>query len=279
MSGMSGRDYERILDLAVAALHERDPDRLWPGILAELPRVCGGELLIHKMGEWSDRSGALHLSAPDGTDGPDENRIDDQARTLLRRGYPLADHYLSTTDRTPLTADQVLDAGDWQRSETARLVRGIFSADHVLGLPLPDTEPPIRGCLIYRAGTDFPDTYLARARRLQPLLAGVDKQREVLHAWHAAAAARRDGPPDPAERALAYGLTPRETAVLTLLAEALTAASIGRRLGISARTVHKHIENLYRKLGTRDRVATVLRAQACDLLPARTEPIAPRAER
>lgn len=270
MSGMSGRDYERILDLAVAALHERDPDRLWPRILAELPRVCGGELLIHKMGEWSDGGGSLHLLTADGTNGLDEYHIDDQARALLRRGFPLAAHYLSTTDRTPLTACRVLNAGEWHRSDTARLVRSIFGADHVLGLPLPDVEPPIRGCLIYRAGTDFPDNYLARARRLQPLLAGVDKQREVLHAWHAAAA-RRGGRPDPADRASAYGLTPRETAVLTLLAEALTAASIGRRLGISARTVHKHIENLYRKLGTRDRVATVLRAQACGLLPAQSE--------
>ncbi|WP_367658021.1 response regulator transcription factor [Streptomyces sp. TG1A-8] len=54
-----------------------------------------------------------------------------------------------------------------------------------------------------------------------------------------------------------------------LLADALTADSIGRRLGISTRTVHKHVENLYRKLGTRDRVGTVLRAQRLGLLPSR----------
>lgn len=43
--------------------------------------------------------------------------------------------------------------------------------------------------------------------------------------------------------------------------------SIGRRLGISERTVHKHIANVYRKLGTRDRVSTVLRAQRLGLVP------------
>lgn len=43
---------------------------------------------------------------------------------------------------------------------------------------------------------------------------------------------------------------------------------MARRLGISARTVHKHLQNLYRKLGTADRLGAVLRAQQAGLLPA-----------
>jgi DNA-binding NarL/FixJ family response regulator len=54
-------------------------------------------------------------------------------------------------------------------------------------------------------------------------------------------------------------LTPRELTVLTLMAEGLTAAAIARRLGISPRTITKHQENLYRKLGTSDRLGAVLR--------------------
>ncbi len=57
-------------------------------------------------------------------------------------------------------------------------------------------------------------------------------------------------------------LTPRELAVLALLAEGLTAASIGRRLMITERTVHKHLQRSYTKLGA------VLRAQRIGLLPA-----------
>lgn len=56
-------------------------------------------------------------------------------------------------------------------------------------------------------------------------------------------------------------LTPRELAVLALLAEGLTAASIGRRLTIAERTVHKHLERTYIKLGVADRLGAVLRAQ------------------
>ncbi|MFI5495117.1 helix-turn-helix transcriptional regulator [Actinoplanes sp. NPDC051859] len=75
--------------------------------------------------------------------------------------------------------------------------------------------------------------------------------------------------PDPAESAdpSVRRLTPRELDVLALLAESLTAAAIGRRLGISTGTVHKHLAALYRKLGTSDRLATVLRARTLGLLP------------
>ncbi|GLZ28025.1 hypothetical protein Lesp02_02150 [Lentzea sp. NBRC 105346] len=57
------------------------------------------------------------------------------------------------------------------------------------------------------------------------------------------------------------GITPRELDVLQLLCEGLTADAIARRLDVSARTVTKHQERLYRKLGTSDRLTTVLRAQ------------------
>jgi DNA-binding NarL/FixJ family response regulator len=67
---------------------------------------------------------------------------------------------------------------------------------------------------------------------------------------------------DPAE----YGITPRETAVLVLLSEGLTAYAIGRRLRIAERTVVKHKENLYKKLGVHDRVTAVNRARALGLV-------------
>jgi DNA-binding NarL/FixJ family response regulator len=70
----------------------------------------------------------------------------------------------------------------------------------------------------------------------------------------------------PEQRAAELGLTPRELTVLALLAEGLTAAAIARRLAISPRTVNKHQENLYRKLGTTDRLTTVILAQDLGLV-------------
>ncbi len=53
------------------------------------------------------------------------------------------------------------------------------------------------------------------------------------------------------------GLTQRECEVAHLMARGLTAYSIGRALGISERTVHKHLQNAYRKLGVNDRLSAV----------------------
>ena len=52
-------------------------------------------------------------------------------------------------------------------------------------------------------------------------------------------------------------LTAREREILGLLASALGAAEIGRRLGISPHTVRRHISNLSEKLGTRGTAALV----------------------
>ncbi len=59
------------------------------------------------------------------------------------------------------------------------------------------------------------------------------------------------------------GLTPREAAVVRLLADGRMNAEIAQQLGISARTVQRHLENVYDKLGVRTRagvVGRVLRA-------------------
>jgi ATP/maltotriose-dependent transcriptional regulator MalT len=72
---------------------------------------------------------------------------------------------------------------------------------------------------------------------------------------------------DRLEPAVQVLLTPRELTVLALAAESLTAEAIARRLGIATGTVTKHLENASRKLGTGDRLTSVLRAQALGLCP------------
>ncbi|WP_443061743.1 response regulator transcription factor [Streptomyces sp. NBC_00455] len=94
---------------------------------------------------------------------------------------------------------------------------------------------------------------------MRPLLCGMERHASLLRRCVAAPAVRA-GTDE-------YRLTARQTTVLVLLAEALPAEAIGRRLGISVRTVHKHVENIYRKLHTRDRLETVLVAQDSGLLP------------
>ncbi|MFJ4324197.1 response regulator transcription factor [Streptomyces tricolor] len=253
--------YERMMAVAVAALHEREPERLWPMLAGTLAEVCGGEAVIHKLDDWSESTGTIG-TVPDAA-AAELARLGDADLGLLRAGYPFAGHYGPGGDRTPVTAHRAVGR-TWPDSPTARLLREVLDVDHVLGVPLQGSGEPVTGCLVYRAGTDFTDDQLVLAERAQPLLSAVERQRQLLEEWRRALGPA--GAPD--RRAADCALTPRETAVLLLLTDALTADAIGRRLGISVRTVHKHIENIYRKLGTRDRVGTVLRAQRLGLVPS-----------
>ncbi|KQT49568.1 hypothetical protein ASG47_04420 [Devosia sp. Leaf420] len=55
-------------------------------------------------------------------------------------------------------------------------------------------------------------------------------------------------------------LTPREREVIGLSAEGLTSIEIAERLGLSARTVNQHVDNVAEKLGTKNRAHTVAEA-------------------
>lgn len=61
-------------------------------------------------------------------------------------------------------------------------------------------------------------------------------------------------------------ITARERQILELAAEGFTTHQIGRRLGISPRTVEAHIAKLYRKLGVKTRIQAVARAAALGLI-------------
>ncbi|MGZ8630035.1 MAG: LuxR C-terminal-related transcriptional regulator [Actinomycetota bacterium] len=61
-------------------------------------------------------------------------------------------------------------------------------------------------------------------------------------------------------------LTARELEILAMVSQGLTMQQVGRRLGISPRTVETHVAKLYRKLGVRTRVQAVARAAQLGLI-------------
>jgi len=126
------------------------------------------------------------------------------------------------------------------------------------------------GWSFLRAGRDFTDDEMETATRLQPVLMALD------HATARAFARADPGlePPAPrgAEAADRAGLTLRESHVLKLLATGLTADAIGRVCRISPRTVRKHLQNIYAKLGCHDRLMAVSRAAELNLIGPRGGP-------
>lgn len=173
------------------------------------------------------------------------------------RRHPLYRYLTRSGDRRPTRLEDAVRAG-WPLDEaTRRIIESLRITTHQLALTVP-TRAEYDGWSLLAPS---PITRL----QLQPiaeharLLGGLDAHVELLAQIQACT-----GPSD----AAGARLTPRELTVLHLVHAGGTAASIGARLGVSPRTIHKHQENLYRKLGARDRLGAVLAAQRSGLLPA-----------
>lgn len=112
-----------------------------------------------------------------------------------------------------------------------------------LALPVHATGRQLIGVGLSRTGRDFSEQELSIAELLRVELGRI-------------VAARRGPPP---ERFVEQGLTSREAEVLSLSATR-TSSQVAAVLSISARTVEKHLEHAYEKLGVGSR------AQALALL-------------
>jgi DNA-binding CsgD family transcriptional regulator len=70
---------------------------------------------------------------------------------------------------------------------------------------------------------------------------------------------RLDPSRDWLKNSTALNLSPRQFEVAWWISEGKTNADIARILGISPRTVHKHVENIFQRLGVETRVGVILR--------------------
>ncbi len=123
-----------------------------------------------------------------------------------------------------------------------------------LALPIHMRPDEHRAFVIGRE-TPFSAAEMEVAGRVWRLLIGLDRQVQAFGLLRPVSDVAQD-----------FRLTPRELTVLGLLVEGLTAGAIGRRLAIGERTVQKHLEHTYTKLGVQDRLSAVLRAQHLGLL-------------
>lgn len=263
MGTLSARDYEHMLDLATTLLNSSDSASPWSQIVDGLVESLHGTMSVMAVLQWETRVGQMLAGAPDWLG---QERMDSLICTHMR-AHPLMRLYAAHGDRSPLTLDDIADE-TWRRSTAYQAGREALGVTRQLALPLRAPAGVIRTFVIGRDGHDFNDRDRAFARRVQPLLVGLDCHLRELDSLRAALPASASVPDlTPQQRAAEYGITPRELTVLGLLTEGLTAVATARRLNISVHTVTKHRENLYRKLGSHDRITTVLVAQELGLVP------------
>jgi DNA-binding CsgD family transcriptional regulator len=191
----------------------------------------------------------LFAAAEDACDGDELRRATVDALARLLR----CDHVLWTEIDTRTTA--IVAAIAWgvagvDLREPAAWDALSRSLDHdgVLRVTLAGAGTTTVGIAMHREGTGFDDGDRALLARLRPVLGFV--VREALAAPG----------PQPA-------LTAREGQILRLVARGESNDAVGLALGISTRTVEKHLEHVYRKLGVRGRYEAVASARSSSVRP------------
>lgn len=119
--------------------------------------------------------------------------------------------------------------------------------DHVVAVPIVSNPQLVMSFVLNRVGRDFDDRERDLLNRLQPALANLYRM--------ASMAARLQSP---AQTTRLDSLTPREREILHWVAAGKTDAQIAAILGLSARTVQKHLQNGYVKLGVESRTAAAI---------------------
>lgn len=164
--------------------------------------------------------------------------------------HPIVRYVQRTGDPTPQRMSDVTTRSEFHRlglyNELFKPARIEFQAAMTLRIP----RRTVVGIGLNRSSRDFSD----REREVLALL------RAPLAAAFERAAHRRRvvaALPRPRADGLTDVLTDREREVLELVAAGRTDGAIAHLLGCSRRTIGKHLQNTYRKLGVTNRVAAV----------------------
>lgn len=142
----------------------------------------------------------------------------------------------------------LLAEGEFHRTPLYNDYYRAIGIDHVMAVPIHVDRRLLVSFVLNRRGRGFSDRDRERLEVIRPHLGTLYRL--------SAAAQRLPG------AGAAASLTSRESEVLRWLAAGKTDRDIGAILGISSRTVHKHLQHIYEKLGVETRTAAVMRGGA-----------------
>lgn len=163
--------------------------------------------------------------------------------------HPSVNHYRATRDGRPVLISDFLSRAQFHRLGLYSEFFRPIPVEHQLSVTLAVNGPIVVGIAFNRATKEFDETDRAVLAVLR---------RPLLNAMRRARARATDLPVQQGEKLL----TSTERNVLDLVADGLTNQAIAHRLCVSSRTVAKHLEHIYRKIGVSNRAAAVSRARA-----------------
>jgi len=167
--------------------------------------------------------------------------------------FPLTRHTRPGGAGTPVRRSDLQSMASFRSSGMYAEVARVLGVDQMMAMAM--TENGLHVCVaLNRAHHDFSAAEVDLLRQLRPLLA-----RRLARLAAGRPGAGQGLMPRPGRRARPghARLTVRQQQVLGLVADGLTDAAIAHRLGCSPRTVDKHLEHVYRRLGVSCRTAAM----------------------
>jgi DNA-binding CsgD family transcriptional regulator len=189
---------------------------------------------------------------------------------------PLMEHYTRTRDGRARRISDLISTEEFHSREVYTEFYAPLGLEYQMVFSLPGEPERVLAVILSRRHQDFTDHERDLVETARPFL--IQAYRNALLYTDAAVAPQspsREASRPPIESLRALGLTLRQAEVLQLIATGAGERDIAEQLGISRRTVNKHLELCYRALGVdrRARAAAIAWATVDGSQPAR--PAAP----
>ncbi len=168
----------------------------------------------------------------------------------LAHQNPLLRYYLETLDGRAHRFSDVISRGELHTLELYKEVYAPLGVEHQLAFTLPAGPDRVLAIALSRGGRDYTDAERDFANRARPFLIQAYLNAIAFESLRARGAAPAG---ELLDALIAAGLTRREAQVLRLIALGRSNQHAAAELGISNRTVGKHLEHGFRKLGVADR--------------------------
>jgi DNA-binding CsgD family transcriptional regulator len=177
----------------------------------------------------------------------------------LAHQNPLAEMHLRTRDGRPYRLSDVVTPAQFHQTDLYREFYAPIGVEYQMSFMLPSTREEILAIALSRREADFSDEERELLAVARPHL--IQIYRNALQ--HSDVMSRQGlrSAPSPDQKTLQdLGLTPAQANVLRLIATGQSSGDVASELRISERTVQKHLQGVYHRLGVSDRSGAIHRA-------------------
>jgi len=172
----------------------------------------------------------------------------------LAHENPLYQRHLRTGDGRAYRFSDVVSRAELEATTLFREFYGPLGINHQIAFTLPSEARRVVAIALSRAERDYSDAERDFVDRARPFL--IQAYRNALvYSMRTQESSRQMVP-----ALVASGLTPREADVVRLVARGASNHDAGSELGLSERTIQKHLQNAFPKLGVTTRSAAAARA-------------------